>query len=279
MRHPLRIALSAAALAVGACFLCGEEPLAASSREVSDASAAGASALRARPDSGVVGSAPASRAGAFAEERAAATPPVWRAPHATEAGVEGRGAQDVALAAGMRADSAPRLDRPSVASGAVTVEVTGFDPGGPRTLTLWRVGREGAARLGVTRSEAGGRFAFPAIAVVESELAVTAAGEGVEAARSRVRLGALPPPVAVAVRQTAADGDVVRIWPSAGAARVIVAEGGSEIAVRDVAQLPSGQERMAWLALGPARAGAVLWVTEEDPEGRRAGWRKVDVAP
>ena len=276
MRHSRRIALIAAALAA-AGGLAGEEFLsAAGALRIGDAlrgSVAPVGSLRA----GAAGSQPgAPPRGDSAAEGSAERG--W--PAATRAELRGGAPAFPPDAAQARAASgSPRLARPSVGRGAVTARVTGFDPGAPRNLTLWRVGREGSARLAKTRSDASGSFTFGEVAVVESELAVTAEGARPEAADERVRLAALSPPAIVAERLVVAGRSWLRVWPSSSASRVIVERAGSEIARIAVAEWPAARERLVSLPLGAAEATGTLFVTEEDALGRRSVWQRIDAAP
>lgn len=273
MRHTHRIALIAAVLAAAWLRAGGTRP--------------GPGAI---PGAGAGAAAPAARAGAYP---LGAAPPAGGgargvalsggAPQPGMAQARGRAAPEVGAAPGPAHAAAiaasPRLDRPSVGAGAVTVPLSGFDPAAPRELTLWRVGREGAARLADARSGTDGRFTFPEIAVRESELAVTVRGEGPARGGPRVHLAGLPAPLLSAVRSRVAGAEVLRIWPSAAAARVIVANARGEGAPVPVAARPSAQERVVTLPLGGAEADATLFVAEEDAAGRRSGWQRVDAAP
>lgn len=66
----------------------------------------------------------------------------------------------VALAADLGDDRPPRLDSPSSLEGVHSYRARGFDPGGPRPLTLWRFDDLGFLRLASTASDASGRFDF-----------------------------------------------------------------------------------------------------------------------
>lgn len=172
----------------------------------------------------------------------------------------------------------PRPDPPEAGAGAVTTGITGWDPAAPRELTLWRVGEGRIARLAGTHSERGGRFRFPEVALGGAELAVTAAGAEPDAGDPRLHPPQLEPGPPPAWLLPAAEGTTrLRIAPSAGAASVVVAAAGREIARQPVPERPDGGRRTLELVL-PA-AGATLWVAEERSGGVRSGWRAIEPGP
>jgi hypothetical protein len=191
----------------------------------------------------------------------------WTSPHG--------GASD-----GEAPVAAPRLDPPRITAGSVTATVSGFDPGSPRRLTLWRLDGESAARLAEAESEPSGRFRFPEVAATGAELVVAVAGEEPKPSPARIRLPGPAVPAAVAEVLAEPDGArMLRIWPSAAAESVIVAASGQELARLRVPLRPTARERALALHLELPPAGGTLWIAEERADGERSTWRRLDLAP
>ena len=169
-----------------------------------------------------------------------------------------------------------RVDPPDSWPGAVTESISGFDPGAPRRLTLWRVEEGRSSRLAVTQSDPAGRFRFPDVASGRRELVVSADGDAPEASAARVRL----PPLEVeapAVQAFAGEDASarLRLWPSALAVTVLAASGGQEILRRPVPALPDARDRAFDVPLLLPSRDVTVWIAEERADGSRSPWTPV----
>lgn len=292
MRHSRRLSLSLAGALVLAALLAGlsrgpgagagPEPRAAAGSP-GPASGSLTAAASAEP----VPALPSRAGRAGSEPRLAPTPP-GAVPEGPGRGGAPAGAEGAEAAPG-EPDPEPlrapipgiELDAPRLEVGGDLARLSGFDPGAPRPLWIWRKVGDEAAVVAVGRSEPGGAIELPPLAVPSRGLTLYATPEGVvpgaPGSSQAVHAAAGAPPAPGARLQRGPAGERwLRIQPGvAGGEIVVVAQDGAVLARRDVPERPSARDRAFDIELFAPLGAQEVRIAHERADAERSPWTAV----
>lgn len=175
------------------------------------------------------------------------------------------------------------LNALSLEPGGPGIELSGFDPLGPRDLVAWRIKNGRRAIIARGSSDRDGEIHFPELVAPRNglEIVVTAADGAPEvpgASAARRSNGPLPTAPNVVVLDVYGSEYEVRIVPSEATGEIWLADAeGRVFAQYAVPNTPIASSRVLDVTLGLALGDTHLLVAHALDDGRRSDWREIEL--
>ncbi len=175
------------------------------------------------------------------------------------------------------------LNRLSIASGSPSIELSGFDPLGPRDLVAWRLKNGRRAIIARGSSDRAGEIHFPELVAPRNGLVivVTAADSKPEnpgASSARRSNGLLPSAPDAVVLDAYGSEYAVRIVPSEATGEIWLADAeGRVFAQYAVPNTPIASSRVLDVTLGLLADDTHVLVAHVLADGRRSDWREIEL--